>query len=190
MLLRPKTRDEELIGRILKDGDKDAANELISTYYKCVYKEIYFKVSDEELSLDLTQETFIAVLRGLKTFDWSKASFKTWIVRIAGNKVTDYFRSRQHHENILTEIMDDEITATRADSTDVELESLDNLSVEELERMYGHHHSKEWQVFKMKVYEGYTFVQIADRLDMEVSTAKSKYYSMVKRIREEWDYLE
>jgi len=190
MALWPRITDEELINRIVNNNDKDAANELISTYYRCVYKEIYLKVLDEELSMDLTQETFIAVLRGLKTFDEKKAKFKTWIIKIAGNKVTDYFRSRQHHEKIMTEIMGDDIAETRADGTDVELEIIDNLSTEELEKMYGHHGGTEWKIFKMKVYEGYTFVQIAEKLGMETSTVKRKYYSMCRRIREEWDYLE
>ena len=88
--------DQYLIRQILEQDDKEAASVLIERYYKTVYREIYIKTSDEELSLDLTQETFIAVLRALRQFDDKKASFKTWIIRIAQNKVIDYRRSRQN----------------------------------------------------------------------------------------------
>ena len=82
--------DQYLIRQILDEDDKRAAEILIDRYYKTVYREIYIKTSDEELSLDLTQETFISILRALSQFDASKASFKTWIIRIAQNKVIDW----------------------------------------------------------------------------------------------------
>ena len=101
MGLLSKGQDVELIKRILDNNDRKAADELVSRYYKCVYKHIYIKVKDEETGMDITQETFIAALRGLGSFNDAKASFKTWLTRIADNKVTDYFRSRQYHERVL-----------------------------------------------------------------------------------------
>ena len=109
MGLLSKNRDFSLISRILNNNDRDAADELVTQYYKAVYKHIYIKLKDEELSMDLTQETFISALKGLGGFNIEKASFKTWLTRIADNKVTDYFRSRQYHESIVTQIMDDTI---------------------------------------------------------------------------------
>ena len=47
--------DQYLIRQILDEDDKRAAEILIDRYYKTVYREIYIKTSDEELSLDLTQ---------------------------------------------------------------------------------------------------------------------------------------
>ena len=105
MGLLSKGQDVELIKRILDNNDRKAADELVSRYYKCVYKHIYIKLKDEEVGMDITQETFIAALKGLGTFNDAKASFKTWLTRIADNKVTDYFRSRQYHESIVTQIM-------------------------------------------------------------------------------------
>lgn len=109
MGLLSKNRDFSLISRILNNNDRDAADELVTQYYKAVYKHIYIKLKDEELSMDLTQETFISALKGLGGFNIERASFKTWLTRIADNKVTDYFRSRQYHESIVTQIMDDTI---------------------------------------------------------------------------------
>lgn len=189
MFLRPETKDIELI-RQINAGNRDAANELINKYYKCVYKDIYLKLLDEEQSMDITQEVFISVLKGLRKFDESKASFKTWILRITANKVTDYFRSRQYHEKKLIETMDDNISEEKNSEIDIEKEILDKMTLDELEILYGHHENIEWEVFKQKVYEGYTFVEIGKKLDLDISSVKRKYYAMVKRIREEWDYYE
>lgn len=48
MGLLSKGQDVELIKRILDNNDRKAADELVSRYYKCVYKHIYIKVKDEE----------------------------------------------------------------------------------------------------------------------------------------------
>ena len=175
MGLLSKNRDFSLISRILDDNDRDAADELVTQYYKAVYKHIYIKLKDEELSMDLTQETFISALKGLGGFNIEKASFKTWLTRIADNKVTDYFRSRQYHA--------DERAGT-------ETSVLGKLSYEEMEKMYGHHQNKEWETFRLKVYEGYTFGEISANQGVDLSTVKGRYYAMVKRVRKEWDYLE
>ena len=184
MGLLSKGQDVELIKRILDNNDRKAADELVSRYYKCVYKHIYIKVKD------ITQETFIAALRGLGSFNDAKASFKTWLTRIADNKVTDYFRSRQYHESIVTQIMDDTLPEVADERAGTETSVLDKLSYEEMEKMYGHHKNCEWETFRLKVYEGYTFGEISASQGVELSTVKSRYYSMLKRVRKEWDYLE
>ena len=140
--------------------------------------------------MDLTQETFISALKGLGGFNIEKASFKTWLTRIADNKVTDYFRSRQYHESIVTQIMDDTIQEPADERAGTETSVLGKLSYEEMEKMYGHHQNKEWETFRLKVYEGYTFGQISANQGVDLSTVKSRYYAMVKRVRKEWDYLE
>ena len=190
MGLLSKNRDFSLISRILNNNDRDAADELVTQYYKAVYKHIYIKVKDEETGMDITQETFIAALRGLGSFNDAKASFKTWLTRIADNKVTDYFRSRQYHESIVTQIMDDTLPEVADERAGTETSVLDKLSYEEMEKMYGHHKNCEWETFRLKVYEGYTFGEISASQGVELSTVKSRYYSMLKRVRKEWDYLE
>ena len=110
--------------------------------------------------------------------------------RIADNKVTDYFRSRQYHESIVTQIMDDTIQEPADERAGTETSVLGKLSYEEMEKMYGHHQNKEWETFRLKVYEGYTFGEISANQGVDLSTVKSRYYAMVKRVRKEWDYLE
>ena len=176
MGLLSKGQDVELIKRILDNNDRKAADELVSRYYKCVYKHIYIKLKDEEVGMDITQETFIAALKGLGTFNDAKASFKTWLTRILINHCYT--------------IMDDTVPETADERAGTETSVLDKLSYEEMEKMYGHHKNCEWETFRLKVYEGYTFSEISARQGVELSTVKSRYYAMLKRVRKEWDYLE
>ena len=71
-------------------------------------------------------------MKGLGGFNIEKASFKTWLTRIADNKVTDYFRSRQYHESIVTQIMDDTIQEPADERAGTETSVLGKLSYEEI----------------------------------------------------------
>ncbi|MGN0318234.1 MAG: RNA polymerase sigma factor [Lachnospira sp.] len=197
-----REQDKELIRLIVENRDTDSANQLIHKYYKYVYKEIFIKVQDEELTMDLTQETFIAILKGLKGFDSDKASFRTWIKKIAENKVIDYFRSRQYHEQLLTEIMGEsagetvEIMEQKVVSVNSNnnfysnLISMDDkvisdISADEIRQKLSSENEEDRKIFLMKAEEGYTFEEISDILKLSRTTVKNKYYALVKRFRKE-----
>lgn len=174
--------DLSLVGRIIGDRDMQAADELIGRHYKMVYKIVYVKVSDEELAMDITQEVFIAMLKGLNSFDSKKSSFKTWISRIANNKVIDFYRSRQNQERMVTDILED---YDREDEFDVEREVLGRVSVENVDFMLSDERQDVRRIFNMKVQEGYTFEEIGHAMGMSSSAVKSKYYGIVKKLRRE-----
>ena len=86
--------------------------------------------------------------------------------------------------------MDDTLPEVADERAGTETSVLDKLSYEEMEKMYGHHKNCEWETFRLKVYEGYTFVEISASQGVDLSTVKSRYYSILKLFRKEWDYLE
>lgn len=174
--------DKYLIDRILSYQDKYAAEILVERYYKSVYKEIYIRTSDEELSLDLTQETFISVLKALSSFDSKKAAFKTWILKIAQNKVIDYRRSRHHHEALVTETIE---TYDTDDGRNMEENVINKLTKERIEEVLQQEDENARQIFIMKAQQGYTFSEISEITGTAQSTVKNRYYSMVKKMRKE-----
>ena len=68
--------DNQLIKKVNRTGDRKAANELIERYYQEIYAFAYKQTLDIELAMDLTQEIFITVLKGLPMFEPKKASFR------------------------------------------------------------------------------------------------------------------
>ena len=55
------------------------------------------QVRDESVAKDLAQDTFLRAYRGLKTFK-GRATFSTWLTRIALNVTNSYFQSRELKE--------------------------------------------------------------------------------------------
>lgn len=174
--------DESLIEQILQRKNRQAGEILVERYYKKVYKEIYLKTSDEELAKDLTQETFIQILKNLYQFDSKKASFKTWITRIACNKVIDYMRSRQHHEMIMTEILED---YEKEDIHDVESNVVNRMARQKVEELLKNEAADDRRIFHLKAQQGYTFEEVSQMTGVTKTTVKNRYYSIVRKMRKE-----
>ncbi len=64
---------------------------LLNTYEKLVYSICYRACGNPFDAEDLTQETYLAVYRGLSTFDRSYE--RAWICRIASNKSLDFLKN-------------------------------------------------------------------------------------------------
>lgn len=68
---------------------------MYNEYFSKIYNYIFYRVLNKETAEDLTSELFMKLVEKFDTFDENKASFSTWIYRIASNMVIDYFRSKK-----------------------------------------------------------------------------------------------
>ena len=88
---------DRILVQCAKLGSRKAADELFERYYREIYAYIFKQCRDKELAMDLTQDTFVAAFRGIRSFNENKSGFRTWLYRVASNKITDYYRSRIFH---------------------------------------------------------------------------------------------
>ncbi len=58
-----------------------------------VYRYVRFRVATREVAEDVTSEVFLKALRSFERYDPTRASPRTWLLRIARNAVTDHLRS-------------------------------------------------------------------------------------------------
>lgn len=75
----------------LKAGDSAAFDALINRYSGDVYALLYRLTEDIEEANDLTQETFLSVIKAIKSFR-GDSGLKTWLYRIAINQSRNRFR--------------------------------------------------------------------------------------------------
>jgi len=80
-------------------GDQEAFRQIYEAYHKKIYRLIYRYCNDPEETLDLTQEVFIRVYKGISNFR-SECSFETWIYQIAINTVTSAMRKSKPYESL------------------------------------------------------------------------------------------
>ena len=77
--------------RAVQAGDREALELLVRRWYPRVYGYVYRMVGSEMDADDVTQEVFLALLRGISGYQpWKK--FENWLFTIAHHKCMDHFR--------------------------------------------------------------------------------------------------
>src|SRR3989337_3649657 len=77
-------------------GNEDALAALIKRHESKIYGFIYSKISDRDISNDIFQDTFIKVIRTLKSNSYNEeGKFLPWVMRIAHNLIIDHFRKNK-----------------------------------------------------------------------------------------------
>lgn len=176
--------DEEtrLIRRIQRNGDRDSADLLIRKHYDEIYRYVYRQTSDKYTSMDLTQGIFISVLQSIKSYDFKQAGFRTWLYKIATNKTIDYLRSRTSEKKRLLDLDEVDFPDEADFIRHIEIKAL----MTRLQTYVNTLLLEEQQIFRLKFFGEYTFSQISVSLSLPESTVKSKYYRLLKLLREEF----
>lgn len=88
--------DEQLMEQ-LHQGQTDALDELYKRYARKLYAFCYntTRSQNPQESEDLVQDVFVRVIKAAHTFNPKKASFRTWMFRIARNRCIDIIRRKE-----------------------------------------------------------------------------------------------
>jgi RNA polymerase sigma-70 factor, ECF subfamily len=75
------------------DGETKGFDELVVRYQSLIYNICLQMLGNSADAEDATQEIFVAIFKGLRTFK-ARSALSTWIYRIVINKCRNYRRSR------------------------------------------------------------------------------------------------
>lgn len=162
-----------------------AADQLVRHYYDDIYRFVRRQVANDDIALDLTQEVFISMLRSIEHYEARKgATFQTWLYRIATNKLIDWYRSRAYRNQPLTldgiEPVDDTDFTRLLESTEL---------IEQVFTFMGDLPPDTQKIFRLHLFGGYTFREIADMIDLAEGSVKSRYYRLIRQLGKEFaDY--
>ncbi len=177
--------EQRYIRRVQKKQDRNAAEQIIRHYYYEMYRYFYKQTLNVTLAFDLTQELMIRMLKSLPTYDAKRASFRTWLYRIASRHLIDYYRSKAYQHMKRTQYVEDWTM----------YEAVEELTRPEVEERYEEvmgaiqQLSPDLQmIVRLKWFGAYTLKEIAEQEQLPLSTVKTKYYralQMVRSTREE-----
>lgn len=93
----PKTGDvaaagDDVVARAVA-GDREAFGALYDAHVERVYRFVSFQVGEPGVALDLTQDVFVAAMRGIGRLR-QPSRFEPWLLRIARNRVRNHRRDR------------------------------------------------------------------------------------------------
>lgn len=172
-------QEAKWIRAVQRRGSREAAEQLIRRYYDEIYVFAYRQTGGREDALDLTQTIFLAVLRAIGTFDGRRASFRTWLYRVAANKAVDRRRRARPVQLPLEE-------AEPVSPEDFTLRLQDRVLLEQIEDRVAGLDPRLQRIFRLRLYGERTFPEIAAILELPEAAVKSQYYRLLGRLREEF----
>jgi RNA polymerase sigma-70 factor (ECF subfamily) len=142
--------------------------------------------ANEQDAEDLVQETFLKACKQLDKFD-GRASFSTWLYRIASNCSVDLLRARtsrdRRHVDLHTESEENPMERLAAESPSPERLSLSS----EIGRMLGpamrQLSEMERAAFVLRHYEGRSIEEISAQLNVRPNAAKHSIFRAVQKLR-------
>jgi RNA polymerase sigma-70 factor, ECF subfamily len=176
------TSDEQIVERALT-GDAEAFGEIVQRWERRIFALAFGMLGREEDAQDATQETFLAAFRNLRGFR-GEAKVSSWLHRIAVNQCI----TRQRRAKVRSESALDEEEEKHAASFSAPLRYSPSRVVENRETTAAVRRAVNSlpldlrQVVVMKEFEELTFKEIAEALDLPLSTVKSRLYTALRQL--------
>ncbi|MFZ1282479.1 MAG: sigma-70 family RNA polymerase sigma factor [Ignavibacteriaceae bacterium] len=159
--------DFSLIKRFI-DGDEAVFAELVKRHKEKVRNIVYLTLSSSNSVDDIAQEVFITVYRHLKSFRF-ESQFTTWIYRITINKCKDHLRKRNVRRIFLPLSEEEKEPVLESINEDSDIKEIVRSAIATLP-------DKLKIPLVLKDLEGFSYQEIADTMECEIGTVKSRIF--------------
>lgn len=168
--------ERELV-RACQRGERQAFEELIRMFYPYVLKFLLKMTRDRQSAEDLTQETFLKMIRGVERFSpEGRAGFGTWLVAIAKNCYIDFLRRNG------TPLLDiDKVSLP--DGDDALDRMAERLRYEDVLKAIDALPREQGLAIRLKYEERMTLAEIAAYFDVPEKTIKSRIHEGTEKLR-------
>jgi RNA polymerase sigma-70 factor (ECF subfamily) len=149
-------------------GDRNAFSELVRIHARGVFNVVYHMCGDALVAEDAAQETFFRAWQHLRSYR-PQTSLRNWLYRIAFNAGMDMLRKEKRivpndieDLNLRDERPDPETLASQKERTAIVQKAV--MSLPDASRA----------VLVLREYEGMSYHEIADALDIPIGTVMSR----------------
>jgi RNA polymerase sigma-70 factor (ECF subfamily) len=179
--------DEALIVSVCA-GDREALACLFRRYARLV-RSVGFKIlRDDSEADDLLQDVFLFIHQKSAVFESSRSSARSWIVAMAYQRAIDrrrYLVSRHFYNQVDLEDVGNELsspgTMARRYENSIE-EVLERIG---LRKLFGVLSEIQRQTLGLHLLEGYSFEEIALKLDQTRGNVKHHYFRGLEKLRKQ-----
>jgi RNA polymerase sigma-70 factor (ECF subfamily) len=165
-------------------GDENALTILINRHQSKIYGFIYSKLSDRDISDDIFQDTFIKVIKTLKSNSYNEeGKFLPWVMRISHNLIIDHYRRnkkmpmyRETEEFSIFSIMSDNMPNIESQLITSQVENDLRKLIEELP-------AEQKEVLMMRMYQDLSFKEISEMTGVSINTALGRMRYAIMNLR-------
>ncbi|MBX2872605.1 MAG: sigma-70 family RNA polymerase sigma factor [Saprospiraceae bacterium] len=150
---------------------------LYNRYYEPIFRFIFRRTNQEELTADICSQVFLKALQRINSYSYKGVPFSAWLYRIASNEVAQHYRATQKNrvvsmeESSFTDMIDE------LDEQDTEgmrqqlLATLDTLKQGDL------------QLIELRFFEQRSFREVAEITGITENNAKVRTYRILERMK-------
>jgi len=152
-----------------KRGETPAFRELFERYKNPVFAFVRRRVNDAGRAEEITQDIFLALVQRRNGYE-PRSSFRTYLYKIALNRVASEHRKRNHTEPV----------AANSDATGGGNPGI----VEQVREALGRLELEQREVVLLREYEGLSYQEIAEVLKVPVGTVRSRLFRAKLALRD------
>ncbi len=155
-----------------------ALEALLEAHFPVLERFVRYKIADRQDADDIIQDTCMAAFRAFDALS-DKAAFKPWLLTIARNKCTDYYRAKAARMEIPLDSLA-EVSLTHGSHG----RSLRRIVSDTLDRLG----DKDKQILCLCYLKDYPQEEIARRLKLPLGTVKSRLHYARQHFRKAYPY--
>jgi RNA polymerase sigma-70 factor (ECF subfamily) len=168
-----------------RSGDPDAFRVLVERHSRALFRLAFRMTGNQSDAEDVVQESFLRAYRQLAKFD-DRASFGTWLYRIATNCSLDLVRSRNRRSEKLApadpEIADPILSVADAGPSP-ERSTLSGEVRERVAEAMNDLSATERTAFVLRHFEGMCIEEVSRVLECQPGAAKHSVFRAVQKLR-------
>lgn len=173
------TYEEKAFLLLLQQGDEYALEKIYKIYSSRLYGSLLKLVKSETEAQEILQDVFIQVWDNRQSIDVEK-SFRSWLFKIAENKVYDLFRKIARDKKRADQLMAIAISAY----SHIEEDFLKKENMAILQKAIESLPPQRQQVFRLCKLEGKSYKEVSELLGITVSTISDHIVKATKSIRD------
>ena len=155
---------EEILVQQLRLGSSMAFEQLHHQYHRALFNVIFQVVKDPIEAQDILQDAFVKIWQRFDNYDPQRGRLYTWMASLTRRMAIDFVRTTRP---IFISLEPGALPAEPAYWL-----STNGISVKHLVRQVLT--PDQWQLIELAYWQGYTYEEVADRLDIPLGTVKSR----------------
>jgi RNA polymerase sigma-70 factor, ECF subfamily len=173
--------DEELV-EACQAGEASAFDVLVARWEDRIRGAAYRFLGSEEEARDVAQEAFLKAYQALSGFK-REARFSSWLYQIATNLCRDRLRRRKTRATVSLEALEGTGPVMVETRPGAHERLLERDLARAVRRALHTLPEEQREVVILKEYQELTFLEIAQALDVPVSTVKTRLYRGLDQLR-------
>jgi RNA polymerase sigma-70 factor (ECF subfamily) len=157
---------------------------LIKKHQSKIYGFIYSKMPDRDVADDIFQDTFIKVIKTLKSNSYNEeGKFLPWVMRISHNLIVDHYRKNKKMP-MLRETEEFSIFSILTDnSLNAEGRIITDAIEKDLHKIIQQLPDDQREVLEMRIFQDLSFNEIAEQTGVSINTALGRMRYALMNLR-------